>query len=216
MAMRQKNVLSRMAAMFTVVGAASWMLPAAIVRPADAPASADSKALLGVVVTDQNPADLLAANKLPSQLDPGPFNGPATTQLYVIAIYDRTRLGNRPFDQRVRFTLPDGHVYETRIDPVDPRGVPAQEMVREDLASHPVPVLSLTRAKRLARLLMAGQLKKQQLRNVSIVTIPLPVSGTWITGHSLYGTWQIEIAAMQEGRAVSSTNTRVVIDNIER
>lgn len=167
-------------------------------------------AVLGVYVTDIDPQQLLQTRRLPSAIGTGPFDGPATTQLYVIAIYDASLLGVEGFDQSATFTLPDGNVYEFRLDPVEARGHGGL-VQRAELGPDPVPVLPLWRAKRVARLLAGNTLTERQLRNAVFAAIPLPVSGTWVTGHGLYGEWTVRIAAQTGGidHSVQATSFRI-------
>lgn len=182
---------------------------AIIAKPKPEPVAAN--AVVGVVVTDTDPQSLLQARRAPGSLESGPFDGPKTLQLYIIAVYDRTKLGDIGFDQVAKFVLPDGNVYETRIDPVDPSGLRGS-VLRGDLAPHPVETLPVMRARRLARALPAGMLTSRQLKNAALVSIPLPVSGTWVTSHGLYGTWQVEISAMKDGKVLSSNATSFTIE----
>ena len=182
---------------------------AIIAKPKPEPVAAN--AVVGVVVTDTDPQSLLQARRAPGSLEAGPFDGPKTLQLYIIAVYDRTKLGDIGFDQVAKFVLPDGNVYETRIDPVDPSGLRGS-VLRGDLAPHPVETLPVMRAKRLARALPTGMLTSRQLKNAALVSIPLPVSGTWVTSHGLYGTWQVEISAMKDGKVLSSNATSFTIE----
>ncbi len=182
---------------------------AIIAKPKPEPIAGN--AVVGVFVTDVDPQSLLQSRTAPNRLNTGPFDGPQTLQLYIIAVYDRTRVGDAGFDQVAKFVLPDGNIYETRIDPVDPAGTQTA-VLRDDLAPHPVETLPILRAKRLARALPAGSLTPRQMKNAAFVAVPLPVSGTWVTGHGLYGTWQVEISAVKAGKVLSSSATSFRIE----
>lgn len=172
-------------------------------------------AVSAVVVTNVDPTSLVGRRPkpAPASLQVGPFDGPDTLTLYVLTIYDRTRIGREPFDQVATFTLPDGAVFQTRIDPVDPLATAGSVMQRPDLGPESVELLDVTRLKRLARALPTGLLNKRQMREGSFTQIKLPVSGTWITGHGLYGAWKVEIVAMQDGVAVSRRTSSFTIEN---
>ncbi|GEM_PF-6156195 len=175
--------------------------------------------IVTVVVMNQDPGQLLHMGKRQlkrlrksGDLSFGPFDGPETVDLWVVTVFDRRQLSGS-FDQVTRFILPDGHVYETRTTPVEPGALPGTTVMRRELAEVPVPVASTPRMKRIARMLPRGTLRKKQKKNATFTKVRLPVSGTWITKHNLYGTWKVEVETWQDGKLVSSKTTRFVVRN---
>ena len=75
-----------------------------------------------VVVTDLDPAAVFDSTTpvVPASMPLGPFDAHKVMDLHVLSVVDRTVIGDAPFDQRTRFILPDGGVYEERTTPVDP------------------------------------------------------------------------------------------------
>ncbi len=176
--------------------------------------------IVAVVVMNRDPGQLLHLKKKQlkrlrksGELTFGPFSGPDTNDLWVVTVYDRRQLASG-FDQVTRFVLPDGHVYETRTTPVEPSALPGSRVIRKDIAEVPVPVQGTPRLRRVARMLPKGTLRgRKRKKNATFTTVRLPVSGTWVTKHNLYGTWKVEVETWQNGKLVSSSGTSFVIRN---
>ncbi len=165
-------------------------------------------ALSGLFVTDVPPAAILAGESSPATpLWTGPFDPAAIDDLHVVAILDRRLVGDGPVDQVTRFVLPDGHLYELRVTPVDPAGAHGSSVAREELGPLPVPVQPVRPMRRTARALPADLSGRVDPRHASFTTIVLPVSGTFITKHALYGTWTVEVALVRGRETVATTST---------
>lgn len=163
-------------------------------------------ALLRIVVSPASPAAMLSG-KAPVQLGSTTFGAQATPQLYLLGVYDRRLVGGQAFDQRLRLYLPDGSLYEERVIPVDPVATKAATVSRPDLAAHPVPVQAMPRMLRMARAVPGTPLTADTQREATYTTEILPVSGTWITQHGLYGTWTAEMIMERGGRELARTRT---------
>ena len=105
-----------------------------------------------------------------------------------------------------RFILPDGHLYEERVTPVDPQAEKGQEVSRPDLAPHPVEVRATSAAGAVART-AATPAHVQVPQDPSYVRTVLPVTGTWITKHGLYGTWTVQAIIRQDGKDIEMSET---------
>ena len=172
-----------------------------------------SPEILAVVVTSVDPDEALQASAKEyrrGSFPQGPFLAHETVNLYVVSVYDQ-RGFTGPFDQVTKFVLPDGSTYESRTMPVDPAGLPNATVNRADLAPHAVPVEKTPRMKRLARSLPPGTLTGKQAKNATYTRVVLPVSGTWITQHNLYGKWTVEVSMVQNGDTVSTAHTTFTI-----
>ncbi|UCF68258.1 MAG: hypothetical protein JSV80_02850 [Acidobacteriota bacterium] len=166
-------------------------------------------AVVAVVVTDTDPASLFqpGSRYVAQPLSTGPFNAHETLNLYIITVYDRRAVGREPFDQVTRFILPDGSLYERRVTPIDPASLPGDAVNRADLDPAPSRVQSTPRLRRLSRSLPSGTITRAQARHATYTSVVLPVSGTWITKHNLYGVWKAEISAVRGGETFSSGET---------
>jgi len=188
---------SRMIVLALIVAAvccAGWAWAA---DPKPAPVAVAPR-IVGVVVTDQDPlaalaspADFLRTLTLPS----GPFDGYGTHNLYVVTVYSPRGLSDQPFEQAARFVLPDGAVYQTTTTTVQPGG-----SVRTYAGA---PIQTPQRVGRLARSFALQPYNEAQLSRMFFTTLKLPVSGTWITQHNLYGAWAVEVAAQVANTSMS-------------
>jgi hypothetical protein len=165
--------------------------------------------LTRVIVTDVNPATLLHARDgaAAGPLKLNSFDAKSTLDVYVVALYDRTRVGDRPFDERLRLILPDGGTYLNRVIPVDPTALPQAVVTRADLGPHPVHVETPERLLGVGRMLPESVAATQNLREATFVSSRLPVSGTWITQHNLYGKWTAIVTMERGGKAIASETT---------
>jgi hypothetical protein len=191
-----------------VLAAAAPALPFSL---AAAPAD-EGPQLVEAVVTDVDPQSVLVAPRgralqlgWAAQHDDS-FHAHETLNLWVVPIFDRRDLGTELFDLRARFVLPDGSTYEQRVLPVDPAGLAAPgQLLRPDIAPHAIDPLRPERMRRLARMTVSRALSSSQARrNASFVQIMLPVSGTWITQHNLYGRWAVELETVVAGEVTST------------
>ena len=158
----------------------------------------------GVIVTDVDPATVLED---PSRiiLNPrwnGPFRAHETLNLYIVTILDRRGIGERPFDLVVRFILPDGSTYQKMIKPLDPAALPGDRARRPDLSPYPITLSRPTLVGPLASWLSEDGPAVFNPRRMIFTSVTLPVSGTWITGHNLYGDWQVEVRAVRDGAEI--------------
>ncbi len=172
-------------------------------------------AVVTAAVLDVNPAEVLAG-RTGTVGDPahlGPFDAKTTMTVYVVAVYDRSRIGSAPFDQHVRLFLPDGNLYEDRVTPVDPQALPGATVRRADLGPDPVPLRVPARMLRMARSFGASRIPAAVMRDATYTSEPLAVSGTWITRHNLYGEWRAEVTMERDGQVVSKTTTTFRLDN---
>ncbi|MDQ7087834.1 MAG: hypothetical protein Q9Q13_08255 [Acidobacteriota bacterium] len=48
-------------------------------------------------------------------------------------------------------------------------------------------------------------LDPQELRMSTFTSVMLPVSGTWITRHNLYGDWTVEVRLVRDGKEIGRT-----------
>lgn len=219
------SIRSRLAGWTVLVLAAALLAPAAALAsrrhqlPSDRAPHAERSAILAVVVMDQDPARLLRMDRHEfARLRHagghvfGPFVGPETNDVWVVTVYDRRQLDG-PFDQVTRFILPDGNVYETRTTPVEPGALPGTRANRDDIAEVPVAVQGAPRLRRVARMLPPGTIRAGQRRNATYTAVRLPVSGTWITKHNLYGKWKVEVETWKDGKLVSRGGTSFVVRN---
>lgn len=170
-------------------------------RRAPAVRTEEVRPVVGVVVTDIDPASVLED---PSRiaLNPrwnGPFPAHETLNLYIVTLMDRRGIGEQPFDLVVRFILPDGSTYQTMIKPLDPAALPGDHLRRPDLSPNEIAVSRPVLAGPLASWLPRGDQMNFDPRRTSLATVTLPVSGTWITGHNLYGDWRVEVSARRDG-----------------
>ncbi|GEM_PF-3962989 len=164
--------------------------------------------IISTLVTSIDPDAVIEMNRGELlRVSTGPFDAPETLQLFVVTVYDRRAVGTEDFDQVTRFILPDGSVYETRTTPVSPTALPGEVVDREDLAPYPVAVQNTPRARRLARMLPQETIPRMQRRHATYTKVTLPVSGTWITQHNLYGIWQVETLIVKDDEVVSSSQT---------
>ncbi|MBP7146085.1 MAG: hypothetical protein KBD01_00960 [Acidobacteria bacterium] len=201
---------SRLAAVVAVALALGLALTPALAKKK---APQTSPKIHAVVVTSVDPDEVLQASAKQYKKGPfplGPFRAHDTVNLYVVSVYDRRGVSG-PFDQVTKFVLPDGSNYETRTMPVDPAGLPNATVRRAELAPHPVPVEKTPRMKRLARSLPPGTLTGKEARDATYTRVVLPVSGTWITQHNLYGKWTVEVSMVQNGDTVATANTTFTI-----
>lgn len=174
------------------------------VPEADAPAPM----IRGVLVTDLDPALVVHDGNgyagPPAHL--GPFNAHRTLNLYVVTAMDPGQLGEESFDQVTRFILPDGSTYETRVTPVDPSAEPGSTVERVELAPHPVTVARLVPGSAMAPV-MPPQAEMSGVESLALTSVMLPVSGTWITKHNLYGTWTVEVSLVRGGTTFATSST---------
>jgi len=188
--------------------------PAAAATPAPAPTPTEVGAITGLVVTDVDPSTILREDGRYAGPKPflGPFDAHDTLNVYVVAALDQARLGDEPFDQLTVFHLPDGSVYESRITPVDPQGSPGQTVERAELAPNPVRVsLVAPLAPLAANLPSAAGL--DAAGDQVFTNVILPVSGTWITKHNLYGTWTAEVSLVRNGEVFATAQTSFELGN---
>ena len=208
----QKRSIRRAVAALVLAAGLTAVQAATPVRSGQPVRSPKASALLGVVVTDRLP---IVNDRNQATFDPlsvGPFTGHETTDLNILAIYDRRLLGTAPFDQVVTLTLPDGHRYSRKVIPVDPAAATAVSAHRPDLSVAPVRVQSAPRMKRLARLLPEGRITEAQMREAVYTKDLLPVAGTWITSHNLYGEWIVTIELVRDNAVVASTSSAFRIE----
>lgn len=175
----------------------------ASVAPADAPA------ILAVLVTDLDPTALADQDRLSIRASrwTGPFAAQETDNLYVLSVLDRRVIGTAPFDLVVKFKLPDGSTYQTRTVPVDPTEKSGRKVFRPDLAPKPIRVMGTGQLGVLSRVIPSEDMLAIVPAFARFTSVRLPVSGTWITQHNLYGTWTIEIS-LKRGREILATSTR--------
>ncbi|RMG45741.1 MAG: hypothetical protein D6718_06645 [Acidobacteria bacterium] len=208
----------RFATLLTAGIAAAALGGAALAAAPSRPARADlrapagnepSEAIQAVVVTDQDPSSVFQPGRrfVLRPLSTGPFDAHRTLNLFIITVFDRRQMPEGNYDQVTRLILPDGSLYEERTTPVNPGAVPGQTITRPDLGPRPAKVKSTPRMRRLARMLPAGTLSRAAARNATYTSEILPVSGTWITKHNLYGTWKVEVALVRDGVTVSTGST---------
>jgi hypothetical protein len=189
---------SRVFVLALIVVATCSVASAWAADPTPAAARAAAPRIVGVLVTDQDPvaalaspADFLRTLTFPS----GPFDGYGTHNLYVVTVYSPRGLSDQPFEQVARFVLPDGAVYQaitTTVQPGESDGTHAGARVQSPM-----------KVGRLARSLALQPYSEAQLSRLVFTTLKLPVSGTWITQHNLYGTWAVEVAAQIAGAPLS-------------
>jgi hypothetical protein len=166
---------------------------------------AEPTILAGVMITDTDPSLIQDPKVAVKPFWNGPFDGPDTLNLYVVTLFDATQLSEE-FDLVTRFVLPDGHTYERRVVPVDPRAKAAREVSRPDIAPHPVAVRQTAPAGRMAE----GMVTPAHVRvpeQPTFVTTVLPCSGTWITQHGLYGTWTVQAIIRRDGKDIEMSET---------
>jgi hypothetical protein len=166
---------------------------------------AEPSILAGIVVTDTNPSLVQDPKVAVKPYWNGPFDGPDTLNLYVVTLFDANELSDE-FDLVTRFVLPDGHTYEKRVVPVDPKAKAAREVSRPDIAPHPVAVRQTAPAGALTAA-MAAPAHVRIPEQPSFVTTVLPCSGTWITQHGLYGTWTVQAIIRQNGKDIEMSET---------
>ncbi|GEM_PF-5448221 len=163
------------------------------------------------VVTDTNPRAILPLTKqkiTDPSIPTGPFNAHRTVMLHILSVYDRRTFGRQPFTQITRFILPNGSLYGTRSVSVTPSPTPAEP---------PTPVGIAPVRTRGSRLGLPTQPVPRQApvgveRGRPLYTeVLLPVSGTWITRHNLYGEWKVEIEAVRDGEVLASTTQSFTI-----
>ncbi len=186
-------------------------LAASRVRPAHRiPQRHDaSGAIRAVVVTDQNPNAVFKEGRFVlRRLSTGPFDAHRTLNLYIVTVLDRRQLKPGSYDQITRLILPDGSLYEERVTPVDPAAVPGQSVSRPDLGPRPAEVKPTPRMRRLARMLPPGTVRRGEARHAAFTSEVLPVSGTWITKHNLYGTWTVDVSLVRGGQTVATGSTQ--------
>lgn len=155
--------------------------------------------LLAATVTDVDPASLRPPLRLTAKPS---FDARTTDHVFIVAVYDRAALGPQPFDQRIRLLLPSGHLYQERVRPVDAGAGTTPTMVqRADLAVHPV------RSAKLSGVRLAAGAAGRGARDAAITKEVLPVSGSWVTRHGLYGTWTAEVSLVRDGKVLATTTT---------
>lgn len=167
----------------------------------------DSPVIGGILVTDTDPALIIDPAVSVRSFWNGPFDGQDTLNLYVVTLLDKNQLGTEEFDLLTRFVLPDGHVYEQRVMPVDPAAYVDREIDRPDIAPHPVALRAVRPAHQLTESLPAPAGMVRVPENPTFVQTILPCSGTWITKHGLYGTWKVEVIMRKNGEAIESAVT---------
>ena len=168
-------------------------------------AAPETQALTTVLVTDIDPARVAAEGRLSLHPDwNGPFRAHQTLAVWVVAVMDRRALGTDPLDVITRFVLPDGSVYQTVTTPVNPEATPGMTTERKDISPLPVEVVrpqpfSLLTSRRGT---FGLDLDARALRAATFTSVMLPVSGTWITRHNLYGDWTVEVRLVRDGKEI--------------
>jgi hypothetical protein len=148
---------------------------------------------------------------LDATVQPGTaFVAKDTTQLWVVVRYDRRRLSNEPFDQRITFTLPNGNVYQRVTIPVDPAGL-GGKIDRTEISPIPISVTPLQRGTP-TRVTSPYRKKDPAARFAGFTQSTLPVAGTWITAHGLVGAWTVTVEMIRDGVVVESTVVPLSLD----
>ncbi len=157
-----------------------------------------------IFVTSTDPAGLLGDTgyTMDARAE-GPFQAHDTLNVYIVAMFDRALVVDGACDQITRFILPDGSVYETRVTPIDLESEPGEMIKRADLASHPVPIVKPSPVRTISSILPSYE-KSADLRQQVFTSVILPVSGTWITKHNLYGTWVVEVSLVRDGEVLTT------------
>ncbi len=171
-------------------------------------------AISTIFVMNVDPSTLVAGSRRgPDPGTTGPFAAYDTTQVWVVVQYDRRLVGSEPFDQRVTFYLPDGNVYQRMITPVDPFGL-GGNIDRSDIS--PV-TMGLSPLKRNPALSQRPQApgkggKMTAARYMAYTQVPLPVAGTWITQHNLFGAWTITVDATRDGKTLGQALSTITFN----
>jgi hypothetical protein len=208
-----RSMTRRFTMMLLVAGLASWAWTAdnrnnegggGGTNGADPPTAINS-----VFVMNQDPSTLVGGSRRgPDPGSTGPFAAYDTPQVWIMVQYDRRLVGNDPFDQRVTLYLPDGSVYQRMITPIDPFGL-GGNVDRSDIS--PV-TIGLSPLKRNSALNQRPQApgkggKPSATRYTAYAQVPLPVAGTWITQHNLFGTWTVVVDATRDGKPLGQAQS---------
>ncbi len=174
--------------------------------------------ILAVHVTDADPRAAFGTDRTAHTgvLKTGPFDAHETASVHVLTVLDRRTVGTEPLDQVTTFVLPDGSRYQEVTTPLDPRGSAGATVQRTDLGPSPVALEPLPRLRRLARMMPGVELPPRLARQSVFTTVTIPVSGTWITKHNLYGEWVVEIALERDGRVLANTSATFEIETLSR
>lgn len=158
-------------------------------------------ALTAVYVMDIDPQATLGGSRTAADLaSNGPFPAYDTQQVWIVMQWDRRRVGSGSFDQRVTLTLPDGHIYQRFVMPVDPHGL-GGSIDRPEISPVSIGIAPMQRNPALAKKLTnPGQAKLSPAKYVAYTQLPLPVAGTWITQHNLFGLWNVKVEAVRDGQ----------------
>ncbi len=182
------------------------LLNSRIVQPSEI--TARSPRAVTSVVTDMNPRAILplTERKITDPSVPtGPFNAHATVMLHILSVYDQRSVGHGSFEQITRFILPDGSLYGTRSVSVTPSLAPVKPTIPR--APNRIGPGSLRRAPSGPAARPAPRVGPIAIerRGPVYTEVLLPVSGTWITRHNLYGEWKVEIQAVRDGEVLAET-----------
>ncbi len=161
-------------------------------------------AIFKLVVTDADPAQLGQAPVIAQTAKR--YHAHDTLNLHIVAALRPEMLGEGAFEQVTTFVLPDGSVYESRITPMDLEAEEGATIKRADLAPHPVPVARL-KPLGVTDAPSVGRLKSRPVSGLSFSQVMLPVSGTWITQHNLYGTWTVEVKLIRGDDVLGTATT---------
>ncbi len=174
----------------------------------DAITPPDAPAIFAVLVTDLDPMALAERDRIVIRASrwTGPFDAKATAQLQVFVVLDRRLIGEAPFDLITSFRLPDGSLYQKRVLPVDPNGESEQRVRRSQLAPLPVRLAFVRPLGVLSRVIPSEDMRTIDPSVAVFTPVSLPVSGTWITQHNLYGDWSVEVA-LRRGRKIFATRS---------
>ena len=131
----------------------------------------------------------------------GPFPAQETPSLYVYALFARHLVEGGAFDLQAEFLLPDGSSYQKRILPVSAEGGDKAMVMRRDLSPRMTRLSAPQELGILKQVMPSEDVARLTPAWTDYVAVPLPVSGTWITKHNLYGEWTVAIT-LKRGRTV--------------
>ncbi len=181
-----------------------------VVQPAPAQPAVPKNAVLGVVLLDEDPAPLFAAGHFVLPRWDGPFPAHDTTTLFVLVALDARVLGDEDFDLVARFRLPDGSLYQTLVRPVV-QDAAKSRVHRPDLSPVPVRSAMLRPWGALAKTVPHGALIPIVPSRTRAAVLSIPVSGSWITQHGLYGEWGLTVEARREREVLGSQQKSFVL-----
>jgi hypothetical protein len=204
-----RSMTRRFTMMLLVAGLASWAWTAenrnndggggdsAGSKSADPPT-----AINAIWIINKDPASPVGASRRwPDPETTGPFAAYDTPQVWIVVQYDRRMVGAEPFDQRVTLYLPDGNIYQRITTPIDPFGL-GGTIDRSDISPISVGLSPLKRSPGMSqRPRQPGKGGKiPAARYTAYTQVPLPVAGTWITQHNLFGNWTVVVDASRDGQ----------------